>query len=229
MDGQFYPLQPIQFLDGVLGVAPRSPTVAGLSLSFYGSADSQTNSVTVPAGIQGGDLAILFDVTRSTGSMPADVVPSGFTGIEEINVLGTNGVRARVAYKILDGSETTIVGMSGDNSHDKILLLFRGTTPITAAAPQSPWNEVQTASNPSAQTVLASAQPTPLVVLGLTFNFNGTAFSTASPAFDGTVSTAGNRLVTGYKIYNASPTNHSIDMNDLGNANFLMSGYMAVS
>jgi hypothetical protein len=36
-------------------------------------------------------------------------------------------------------------------------------------------------------------------------------------------------MIIGWKIYNSSPQDHTVDMNDLGNANLLISGYLAVA
>ncbi|MER8464177.1 hypothetical protein [Mesorhizobium sp. M1396] len=74
---------------------------------------------------------------------------------------------------------------------------------------------------------MASGQAIPLVVIGVAVGSGGTAvFSTASPAFDATQTAgSGAPVIAGYKLYNASPANHTIDMADLG-INVLASGYL---
>jgi hypothetical protein len=67
-----------------------------------------------------------------------------------------------------------------------------------------------------------------LIVIGETWSNTGTtAFSTASPAFDGDIAAAATFRV-GYKVYNSSPVDHTIDMNDIG-TNTLTSGMIQVS
>jgi hypothetical protein len=108
------------------------------------------------------------------------------------------------------------------------MLTFRPDTAINDVT-ISTWNAESTAADPASQTVTASGQPVPLIVFGAAGAIQtGAAFSTASPAFDNTI-IANSRLRVGYKIYNASPANHTIDMNDLGSDNSLASGFIRLS
>lgn len=206
-------------MEGLL--APIIGVGASVALALFGSAIANAATITWPASVAAGDVAVLFDVAGSTG--PAAVTPSGFTN--HVNV--TDGfVRNMISSKVCTGSESgSLTGMSS-TTMNKVLLVFRGgATTITP----STFNSQQTAGDPTLQTVAASGGVAPLVVLGMAYGSAGSAaFSTASPAFDGTVTTATALLITGYKIYNSAPANHSIDMNDLG-SNFLASGYLAVA
>lgn len=194
-------------------------------ITLFGSNNSVDNSaVSLPASTQAGDLAVMIDVARdSSAVLPTDVVPSGFTGIDELNILGTTGTRMRTSFKILAGGESSITGMDSI-ADDKVILVFRGGLSIGTATAGSLGKEA-TNNNPIAQVVAGSGQTTPLVIVGASYNFAaGGAFTGVSPAFDATVgSGSGNRLVTGYKIYNSSPADVSVDMADLGFANLLMS------
>ncbi len=56
------------------------------------------------------------------------------------------------------------------------------------------------------------------------------AFATASPAFDATIANADNDLLVGYTLYAAGAgANHTIDMDDLGDDNWLAGIYYTVS
>ncbi|MER8397463.1 hypothetical protein [Mesorhizobium sp. M1348] len=187
-----------------------------------------TSAATIawPAGLQAGDVAVLADAGSGIGA-PASVTPTGFT-----NVVDCPGVvhRLMVDYKILDGTEAgNIMGISSGIGAGKCLYIYRGNVPITAVVP-STWNSEATTGDPAPQTVLASPGAPPLVVFGANIGTNGnTTFSTASPAFDATENFgSANFAIAGYKIYNSSPANHTIDMTD-NNANALVSGYLQLS
>ena len=211
--------------DGDLDVEASAPT----SLTFIASATSTGANITIPAGAAAGDLAILVDCGLQGNPGPSLVIPSGFTQVA--NTAPSNTRRMTTSRKVLVGGDpsSSITGMNGLGSNDKVLLVFRPDAAINSVT-QSTWHTPsQTNANPPSQSVVASAGDPPLIVIGAASNStSASAFSTASPAFDGTV-TSSNRLIVGYKIYNSSPANHTIDMNDLGAANVLQSGYIAVS
>ena len=214
IEGQFKPLQKLQFEQF------EDFTVGGLGISYFGAAQSSASTVTWPASIQAGDAAFLFDANRSV-STPAEVIPSGFT---KITGDSTSSSRGTASYKLCVGTETgSLTGQNGLTQNAKILIVFRGSSPISTITIGSA-NAKVTTGDPVSQSVTASGQAAPLIVLGQACYDSGTAaFSTASPAFDSTFGT-GVQLV-GYKIYNTSPANHSIDQSDGGSFNFLTSFY----
>jgi hypothetical protein len=194
------------------------------SLTFVASAVSNANTITIPAGAQAGDLAVLFD--KPVGTVSGSDPPTNWTSI--LGAGGTNGLA--VSRKLLVGGDpgASVTGITGSGNSNKVMFVFRPDAPITTVT-ASTWGQQITANNPTPQTVSASGQPTPLVVFGGAGVTSGTAaFSTASPAFDSTVANAAGLVIAGYKIYNSSPADHSIDMNDLGN-NALVSGYLRVA
>lgn len=229
LDGQFLPRQPIQFVGGQIG--PRKAVVASLSLSFTTSATSTGSTITIPAGAAIGDFAILADFADG-GSIPSLVTPTNFNDIASAGVGsafggGVNG-RGAVSWKILVSGDpgTSVTGMNGGTSNAKVMLVFRPAVTLSSATPNT-WDKEINTANPTAQSVTASGGTPPLVVFGVGATDAGTAsFSTASPAFDGTVLTSDSDMIFGYKIYNSSPSDHSIDINDLGR-NYLASGYVA--
>lgn len=200
-------------------------TKSGFTLSFHASAVSNAATVTVPATVQAGDVGILVDFIENGAT---GVTPTGWTQLAD--AADSTFQRIRVSRKILTGADAgaTVTGMSASNNN-KVLLVFRGTAAIASVAAGS-WNAQATGGDPTSQSVTASGGTPPLVVIGAAAINGGTAaFSTASPAFDATVATANADLLVGYKIYNSAPSDHTIDMNDLGTRNALASGYLACS
>jgi hypothetical protein len=214
-------------------INPFMSTVPVTSISFVTSAANDNSvTITIPASAQVGDVAVLFDVAENTTScIPADVIPTDWTGIitgSYVNTSGGNGVRCRISRKILTSGDpgTTITGLNGSLYEDKVMLVFRGNVAVSTVN-DIDWALEGTSSNPAAQTVNASTLGTaPLVVLGMAQARDSTAaFSTASPAFDATILNTDSDMRAGYKIYNSSPADHTIDMNDLSD-NFLGSGLL---
>lgn len=202
-------------------------------MSFVAASTASGTSISIPAAAQAGDLAVLHDYAATAGTgTQADVVPSGWTGIvtSAFND-GSFNRRQRHSYKVLTPADIfagSVSGMVGGAAVEKMMLAYRPVGAIeTVTIPT--WGAESTAGNPSSQNVSAAAQAAPLIVMGAAFSFSGTAaFSTASPAFGATQASASTLLV-GYKIYNASPADHTIDMADLGFDNALASGYIRLS
>lgn len=204
------------------GTVPIFVTGGVSSLSFVDSATSTGPTLTIPALAAAGDLAYLFDYSQIGTGTPTTVVPTGFTSLANT----TDVSRAISSYKIIAAGEpgSSITGMDSDNDN-KVMFVFRGNVAISTVTP-STWNS-QGGGSPSTQTVTASGQTTPLVVIGAVGQATTAAFTTESPAFDATV-TVNSRIEAGYKIYNSSPADHSIDAGDNGRDN-LHSGYLRVA
>lgn len=197
------------------------------TMAFQDSATSTASTVTWPT-VAAGDIAYLFDAAANNSGSPTLVTPSGFTSI--VSEAWATYWASGISQRICDGSETgSITGMAGTNSNNKVLLVFRGTRAVASVENSTPTKQ-GTTGNPSSQNISASGQATPLIVLGMAYSGSGAvAFATASPAFDATVVNSASRLMVGYKIYNSSPANHAIDMNDLGSANYLAGFYSRLS
>jgi len=202
-----------------------------MALSFVDSAFTNEETITVPAAAAEGDFAILFDHARNASTVPTEVVPTGWTQIGT-SLTGT-ATRNVISYKkLVSGDpESVITGMNGNSQDSKALLVFRASSGVDTISP-STWNGEATNGDPVEQNVAASGGTAPLIVFGMAgvTTFVSFSFSTASPAFDGTVGGATNNyLLVGYKIYNASPSDHAIDIDDLGTNNHLRSGYVAIA
>jgi hypothetical protein len=220
------------FMPGMfpMGAARQEPAPpAGVTLAFRSSSVSTTNAVSAPSGNTAGDLLVYIDSASSfqipSGPIPGSVTPSGFTlAASHTLASGANGYRQNISYKVATGSEGSITGMAGATTNHKIMLCFEG--PISTAA-HATFNGQGSTANPTAQNVTASGGTPPLVVIGA-YRANGAVDPrTMSPAKDGEVTTTG-LLYGAYKIYNSSPADVSVDMDDEGD-NILQSGYIYVT
>ena len=204
-----------------------------LTWTFVGSCQSTDTALdfsALSAGtIQANDVALFIDYAGANAP-PTAVTPSGFTNI--VTSGGTQqGARAMASWKKLAGSEASVTGMSASTGgsgadNNKLGLVFRPSIDFTTLTVSTPQNSGVTSANPAAITVDPSAETIPVVLIGIGAVYLGTvAFSTASPAFDAEINLSDDDLRVGYKIYNSSPLSHSIDINDLGSANWLAGVY----
>lgn len=123
------------------------------SIAYLTTAYASATTISMPT-IQAGDLAIFFDWARnSTTTIPTTAIPSGFTSIAEVSQATTNGVKAAVSYKILDGTEsgTTLTGMNA-TILPKQILIYRPTGVISSVTVNG-LNQQATASAPTNQTL----------------------------------------------------------------------------
>lgn len=210
-------------LNNLAGFGVRRAAAAGVTtLSFIASTTSELSTITAPASIDAGDLLLLV---QSSITDPAAVTPTDFTNILDS---GLEAGRTLWDYKICDGTEdsTTITGMN-DSFDDKILLQFRGDVPITAVTAQDITSEF-TANNPAAQTCNASGGASPLIAVGSFFSSSSVGTRSFTPAADAEINSSSYHYAK-YKIYNSSPADITIDMDDEGGANVLCSGYLEIS
>lgn len=204
---------------------------AARTFSFIGSCTSTSSSLDFSAlsagAVASGDALFYIDFAIGSGSLPTSVIPSGFSN--DIDDPGATTPRGMVSSKKASGSEGSIVGMSGATRNNKIGLVYRPSTAFTTITAAGISSEITT-GDPTLQTCDPSAETSAVILLGISGIDSGTAaFSTFSPAADGTVANSSADLLAGYKIYNTSPQSTQIDMNDLGTINWLASLYYTVS
>lgn len=225
---QFYPYQPIQFMDGLLDPTIGTGVAGVTSLTFVDSAVSTGSTITVPATAAVGDIAFLFDTGRQASPGPASVVPAGWTPIAE--TVPSNTLRIITSRRVLTSGEpgSTVTGINASTFVSKVILVFRPNATILTVT-HSTWNTVpETNGDPASQSVLASGGVAPLIVFGLVTTTGTPAFNASTtPAFTATVS-SGN-IIVGYRISNSAPADQTLDMDDLGNANNMQSGWVEVA
>lgn len=225
------PVQKANFLPGMFPFIPaQSAAAAVTALAFHDDAYSTTNEITVPAGLQAGDMMVLYDLgfDGDTSGGPSTLeTPLGFTNwINDASAF----TRIAVSYGIATGSETTLIGMDGDFVM-KILAVFRPDAPITTITASAPTVEV-TNGDPGAQSITATAGTLPLVALG--FYGRGVSGGLNTPTF----SPSEDAILTGtgvlsqqlrYLLQNASLSDVTINLGDAGSANMLAGGYLWAS
>ena len=196
-----------------------------LTLSFLASATSTGSTITVPATVQAGDLLLYFDRARNGAiTPPTSVTPTGFTLIG--TSITASFTRVNLSYKIAVGTEasTNITGMNGNSQNNKIMLVFRGSSPLVSVTPASVAEEATT-GDPSAQVVTASGGTPPLIVVAqYATEANPVDPRTFSPAEDAEIAN-GTTHYAKYKIYNTAPADVTVDKDDDG-TNFLRSCYL---
>lgn len=199
------------------GIGLIAARAAPLTLAYQASANSTASTITWPS-IQANDIAFIADRANGT-SLPAEVVPTGFTKITRACVTSGNH-RLTVSYKILTGSESgSLTGQNGNQNNQKVMQIFRPSQAVSTINFGGLVAQ-QTDADPASRTVQASGSRTPSIVFGIVSTPSATtSFATASPSFDGTDATSNTRTVMGYKVYNTSPSDHTIDMADAGNDN----------
>lgn len=209
------------------GVPPVTWTFVGSCQSTGTTLDFSSLSA---GAIQANDVALFIDHCGAAGP-PTAVTPSGFTNLINESGQAEPGARGMASWKKLAGSEGSITGMDGatggvGQDNNKIGLVFRPSRDFTTLTASTPQTSGITNANPSAITVNPSAETLAAVLVGIAAEYQGTAtFSTASPAFDAEVNLSDSDLRVGYKVYNSSPASHSIDINDLGDCNWLAGFY----
>lgn len=203
------------------------------SVSIFTTAQQSTGgSMGWPSNIRTGDVAVLFEVSRNTAGNPhsdVDMTTTGWSSPIFNQSDGTVGTveRDKISYKIIDGSEgANFTGISGSLFNSKQLIIIRGDNPIIGVASSSINNEVTT-GNPSSQNVAASGATPPVIVFGWYMSNNNIDPRIMSPSKDNEINNGiGSRDIwVAWRIYNSSPSNTSVDMDDEG-TNYLRSFYM---
>jgi hypothetical protein len=220
------------------GKTPLTSITQVLSATSNNSA-----TITAPSGIQAGDLIVMLDAASADSSPPTAVVPTGFTSI--FNVTDAANYRIIASYKKADGTEggASITGMVGSgftNTSAKSILVFRGNAPATTITVGDIGSQLTT-GNPTAQTITASSGVAPLIVFGFYVAFlagslvNPRTFTVSgSAAKDGEIQSLRDGSLNdadtwqAWKIYNTSPADVVVDMDDEGD-NFLGSCYIQMA
>lgn len=218
------------FLPGMFPFVPIA-AAGGATIALFGSNTSTASTIAVPASVAAGDLMVLVDKAYNGGIFaPFTVLATDFTSISNLTTTGSVFIRQILSYKLAVGTEggTTLTGMNGGVGNAKALYVFRRTA-AASSLNLSTANEQLTSGDPSAQNVAASGGTPPLVVIGAygarTETIDPRTFSTTK---DGEIN-PNTTLYLAYKIYNESPSDTSIDMDDEGSVNILQSLYIEMA
>jgi hypothetical protein len=190
-----------------------------MTISYVGYASSNASTITSPSGISAGDLIVLFDWAVA-GSLPAYVIPEGFT---EIADLSTGGYRGIISYKVSDGSDSSqsFTGMSGTAANKKMAVFGSDFDNISIGGV----NTQITGGVPEPQTIPSGSVTPPVLCLAfygiyLIGSIDPRGFDPSGTELGGT-----NQYIV-YKIYNSSPSDILVSMADESYVNLLASCYV---
>lgn len=203
------------------------------SFTYVNFVTSSAGSITVPTGIQNGDIAFLIDGNadasaskpQPAGTVSAWPLVNYTSGRDDGNEVTYH---AYINYRILNGTEgNTSVSLTDGSSVDrKALIIFRPNI-VTRYTPAFLDIAAETTINtPSNQTINASGNRTPLIVFTHFWGGVGAAVSTMT-ASDNIFNGSSDRQQVGYKIYNygQSAIDITVTKNDQGENNVLQSFY----
>lgn len=207
----------------IFAAAAEAAPPAGYML--FSSATSTGSTITWPAALLAGDVAVLMDRALNNSGVPTAVIPSGFTSVVDDTI---NEARQIVSRKICTGSESgALTGMNGSNKNEKILIIFRSSSPPSSSVVNSLNNE-HTSGNPASQLCTSGSGTPPLIVVAAYGSQGSISSRGFSPAKDNEITSSPN-VYLAYKIYDSAPSNVTIDMNDDGVNNILQSFYLTFS
>jgi hypothetical protein len=212
-----------------IAAAAATPPVTAFAF-FNSSSSSGVPTITLPTGIQPSDVIVLLDSRVSFGTVPTNVVPAGFTQIATVS--GTDSltaVRNTMTFKIAGGGEggATITGMSSDLAGEMLAVVFRPNGRVTSIT----LGDVETQfsnNNPTAHTLGASAGTPPLILVAGYSSSGDIDPRSFSPAKDGEAANGTLGQYIAWKFYGqgSSPADHSVDMDDEGSSNCIISAYL---
>lgn len=210
--------------------APMMTQDASITLSFVDSATSTGETITIPAGAQEGDVAVLFDWSQQKFQAATELVPTGFISIDQDSVIGRRfgailfGTSVVASYRELGSGEggSSVTGMNHFINR-KVMLVFRPSAPISSITITGKTSEL-TNKDPAAQTSPAGSSP--LVKVAVSASNNSASFTTEIPTMN---KVSVSSMVAGYLIYNSSPQSQQVDRNDDAWGNWLMSCNIEVS
>lgn len=208
-------------------------TIEFLASNVLGEGPSDPgDTISVPAQVKAGDLLVLVDyVFNATVSLPAAVVPSGFT-----QVASSASARSRVitSYKLADNDDasSTVTGMTSTLTKHKILAAFRPNSPAKSITLSGVGTQNED-GNPAALVIPSSVGKAPFVVFGVYTSDGAVDPRVMDPAKDGEISSSpGIDLCwLAWKIFNAkdAPADVTIDMDDEGAPNIMHGFYIEMS
>lgn len=200
---------------------PQGSVSFSALLGVYGSDQSQSQTITIPAGTPQGALIVIFDYSSISGLDPSAVTPSGYTKFVD---LLANQRRMTFLYKVADGTEggVAVSLMAGASLEKKVVVFSTGKTSPTITI-STPATE-QTNGDPSAQVVSASAGTgSTVVICGMASQNVFTYTSTESMT---ELYTSRDWVKMLYRITGADNT---FNMSDGGTDNKCASFYISVS
>lgn len=196
----------------------------GTTVSFFNSSVSNASTITIPNGVQAGDLIIIaHSGSDDDGTPPANVTPSGFTQAVTAsdNQASKFSWRHSVHYKLAIGTEggTSVNVIQGNDSYNNpdqqsVCMVFRRSPAASAITLQAAESDVDGSNEANVKSIPSSAGAVPIVVIGTIHgNVDSSDLDAAdislSPTQDGRIPSGAdasdNLTIAVYKIYNSAP------------------------
>ena len=194
-------------------------------LTYVSSATSTGSTIVIPSDAAIGDLAILWDAAENDPFSPSAVIPSGWTGMNNIASYTTAIIARTLTNRknLVSGDPgATITGMNGNVSNRKLMVVLRPNIGIGSTATL---NVAEEAIDTAPTDQVKSTQTTPYVVIGGSYCDVAPAFSAAW--YDQQFTN--NNLLAGFKIFNSDPASITINLSTYGTDNTLVSCSVTVT
>jgi hypothetical protein len=197
----------------------KNSSSTSISWSFVANSNSvDSSTIVIPATVQEGDVAVLFDST-ATG---ATATPTGWSSILSLN----NTFETSVSYKILGSSDagTTITGQTNTTYSIKIMFVFRPSSSVSTATISSLVNSGETSATPAQQTVTSSTEDPQTIVFGMIRAYQTQPFIDETTWTDSVYQSegSGNHMKVFYEIQSTNATRTITASADYGAYNFTM-------
>lgn len=135
---------------------------ASASISLAGSAGAESESVTIPADVQAGDLLIAYGASTTAAN---GALPSGWAATK---TGGYGGIRHQMIHKIASGSEggtiLTVISDTGTNLATGVLVLRPGASYSTFAKLEDN-HGLGTSSTAKSLDVASNAASVPMLIV----------------------------------------------------------------
>lgn len=202
------------------------------SIWLHGSnANFGSTTITIPTDIKKGDLIVFYQYAGGTFGTPSYVDP-GDNFVTVGGAVGPTWSAASLHVKIADGTESgaTITGMNGSWNDDKIVAVFRGNRPFVKVRwATGSFIPEMTDGNPAAQVISSAAALGPIIALALMSSRSSISPRTATPAMQGEIDTGSNNANLLYHCMVGDYHDITVDMDDEGSNQSLMSGFLELS
>ena len=177
---------------------------------FNTSTSTTASALSLPASVQAGDMAFVFDNALQPTTTPTSVYPTaeGFTalGSSQSTTGGGFGLRFNMSWKELLGTETTLSVMAGSTATTKWAIVFRLPEGQRWGAPILA-GQVAALSTPANQTIVPAGGQGVFVAFGDDLASGGATAMVMNPA--GTYGNIGSSRA-GYLGSDAAPANNSV-------------------
>lgn len=213
------------FLFSSQSVVPLTLVEEVLASRVYASTQGE---VTLPSGIEAGDLGVIWHRGTDVGSPPASVTPAGFTSAHDYTWTESGlGMRNQLSFKLMDGTED---GTTVDTANNLAMFhLFRGNRPFRSVAAAGDVQSRDT-GNP-APAVIASGAATSAVLSYATYWIIGLGLidpRSMSPAKDDEWVQIASLAVAWRFMAEEAVTDVTIDMDDESVRNWITGVYFAL-